>query len=156
MCEEVERMRTEPLVATTKVGLVRNALSLLEDSTSEQEFRLNLVKGLASNFKKEDRGRVFEAVFGKAVPGDRDPLILRINNGKIGAFKDEEVESVQRIYATKDIKKDIDIVSRWLKSSQNVIIVGKEGCGKSLLLEASIQELEKSEKCRITTLHCNR
>lgn len=38
------------LVATTKVGLVRNALSLIEESANEQEFKLNLVKGLASNF----------------------------------------------------------------------------------------------------------
>jgi dynein heavy chain 2 len=36
------------------------------------------------------------------------------------------------------------------------VIVGKEGCGKSLLLEASIQELERAEKCKLVTLHCNR
>ena len=40
---------------------------------------------------------------------------------------------------TKSILKDIEIVQTWLRSNQNVIIVGKEGCGKSLLLEASIQ-----------------
>jgi len=44
---------------------------------------LNLVKGLASNFDFETRGIIFEAVFGKAVPGNRDPLSLKINNGKI-------------------------------------------------------------------------
>ena len=57
---------------------------------------------------------------------------------------------------TKSIKKDIDIVSYWLKNNQSVIIVGKEGCGKSLLLEASVEELEKHEKCKMITIHCNR
>lgn len=81
--------------------MVRNALSLIEDSTNEQEFRLNLVKGLASNFNKESRGAVFEAIFNKGVPGERDPLSLRISNGKITEYKDDEFSGVQRIYPTK-------------------------------------------------------
>jgi len=68
-------------------------------------------------------------------------LSLRISNGKIGEYKDSETTGIQKIYATKEIKKDIEIVSHWLKSGHHLIIVGKEGCGKSLLLEASIQEL---------------
>jgi dynein heavy chain 2 len=47
-------------------------------------------------------------------------------------------------------------VTTWLKNNENIIIVGKEGCGKSILLEASINELEKTEKCKLVTLHCNR
>ena len=47
------------------------------------------MKGLASNFRKEERGVIFEKVFGKSVPGGRDPLSLRIANGKIGEYKDE-------------------------------------------------------------------
>ena len=78
-------------------------------------------------------------MFGKAVPGNRDPLSLRINSGKITEYKDDEFAGIQRIYPTKEIKKDIDIVSRWLRANNSLIIVGKEGCGKSLLLEASIQ-----------------
>jgi dynein heavy chain 2 len=81
---KIWKLSEKQLVATTKVGLVRNALSLIEDSTTEQEFRLNLVKGLASNFDPESRAVIFEAVFGKGVPGNRDPLSLRIANGKIG------------------------------------------------------------------------
>ena len=47
---KIWKLNEKQIVATTKVGLVRNALSLIEDSTTEQEFKLNLVKGLASNF----------------------------------------------------------------------------------------------------------
>jgi hypothetical protein len=43
-----------------------------------------LVKGIASNFPKAQRAIVFETVFGKPVPGGRDPLSLKIQNGKIG------------------------------------------------------------------------
>lgn len=118
--------------------------------------RLKLVKGLASNYQEEDRGKVFELVYGKAVPGNRDPLGLTIKGGKITEYKDQESEDLQKIYLTKSILKDIDIVTSWLRANENVIIVGKEGCGKSLLLEASIQEIEKHEKCRIITMHCNR
>lgn len=52
VCNKIWKYYDQQLVATTKVGLVRNALSLIEDSTNEQEFKLNLVKGMASNFDK--------------------------------------------------------------------------------------------------------
>jgi len=71
--------------------MVRSALSLLSDVSTEQEFKLKLVKGIASNFPQAQRATVFETVFGKAVPGGRDPLSLRIQNGKIGEYKDEDV-----------------------------------------------------------------
>lgn len=89
VCNTVWKYNEEQIVATTKVGLVRSALSLLSDAANEQEFRLKLVKGLASNFEGEMRGKVFESIFGKGVPGGRDPLSLRISNGKISEFKDE-------------------------------------------------------------------
>lgn len=149
-------MSDRQIVSTTKVGLVRNAISMLHTSNDEQEFRLNLVKGLASNFLEEDRAQIFEIVYGKPVPGNRDPLSLLIKNGKISEFKDVNAEEVQKIYLTKSLMKDIFILETWLRSNQHAIIVGKEGCGKSVLLEASIQELEKHEKCRIVTIHCNR
>lgn len=44
---------------TTKVGLVKNALSLLEKSNSETDFKLFLVKGLASNFDLDIRSEIF-------------------------------------------------------------------------------------------------
>jgi hypothetical protein len=97
------------------------------------------VKGLASNFPKAVRSKVFETVFGKPVPGGRDPLSLKISDGKIGEYKDDEVEGVQRIYPTKELKKDTEVVAQWIKGGNSLIIVGKEGCGKSILLEASIQ-----------------
>ena len=76
-------MANRQIVDTTKVGLVRNALSLLHTSNDEQQFKLNLVKGLASNFSDDDRSAIFESVYGKPVPGNRDPLSLMIKNGKI-------------------------------------------------------------------------
>ena len=59
VCNKIWKENEKMLVATTKVGLVRNALSLIEESANEQEFRLNLVKGLASNFDLETRGVIF-------------------------------------------------------------------------------------------------
>lgn len=96
------------------------------------------MKGLGSNFAHEERGAIFQEVFGKSVPGNRDPLSLYIRNSKMTEYKDDPIEGVQRIYMTKWIKKDIEIVSNWLSNDESIIIVGKEGCGKSLLLEASI------------------
>lgn len=46
-------------------------------------------------------------MFGKPVPGDRDPLSLIIKNGKITEYKDIESNEVQKIYMTKSILKDI-------------------------------------------------
>ena len=59
------------------------------------------------------------------MPNNRDPLSLKINGGKIGSYKDDEFSGIQRIYPIKEIKKDIDIVSRWLKGNNSVVIVGK-------------------------------
>ena len=53
------------------------------------------------------------------------------------------MEGVQRIYPTKELKKDVAVVCQWLREGNSIIIVGKEGCGKSLLLEASVGEVEK-------------
>ena len=68
------------------------------------------------------------------MPGGRDPLSLKIGNGKIGEYRDDDVEGVQRIYPTKELKKDTEIISQWIRGGNSAIIVGKEGCGKSLLL----------------------
>ena len=50
--------------------------------------KLNLVKGLASNYHEEERSKIFELIYGKPVPGGRDPLGLFIKNGKISEYKD--------------------------------------------------------------------
>lgn len=89
VCNKIWKENEKQIIPTTKVGLVRSALSLIADATNEQEFKLKLVKGLASNFEKDLRGFVFETVFGKGVPGDRDPLSLKSANGKIGEYKDD-------------------------------------------------------------------
>lgn len=66
-----------------------------------------MVKGLASNYHEEERGKIFEQIYGKPVPGGRDPLGLIIRNGKISEYKDQTSDEVERIYMTKSILKDI-------------------------------------------------
>lgn len=83
------------------------------------------MKGLASNMHESDRGKIFELIYKKSVPGNRDPLSLVIKGGKIAEYKDQDISKVERVYMTKAILKDVDIVSNWIKSGQNVIIVGK-------------------------------
>lgn len=68
------------------------------------------MKGLASNFSDQNRSSIFEIVYGKPVPGNRDPLSLLINNGKITEFKDIQTDEVQKIYHTKSLLKDIQIL----------------------------------------------
>lgn len=57
---------------------------------------------------------------------------------------------------TKQLKRDLAILKPWFKRGEHFIVVGKEGCGKSILVDAGIAELEKTEKCRVITIHCNR
>jgi hypothetical protein len=40
-------------------------------------------------------------VYGKKVPGDRDPLALMEKDGKITEYKDEQQQGISRIYLNK-------------------------------------------------------
>lgn len=61
-CSSVWQLHPQLIVDTTKVGLVRSALSLLDGCNSELDFKLNLMKGLVCNFKDQTREQIYQEI----------------------------------------------------------------------------------------------
>ena len=55
------------------------------------------------------------------------------------------------IVKTAPVLRDLSILSNWFESNEPFIVVGPEGCGKSLLITNAISQLRS---CQITTLNC--
>ena len=56
-------MESEFIVKTTRVGLIMNALSLLKEIGTKEEFALGLLRGFTVNFLPRKRLKFFEYVF---------------------------------------------------------------------------------------------
>src|SRR5690606_12231297 len=53
---------------------------------------------------------------------------------------------------TIDVQKTIGIIMSWLENMEPFILVGPEGCGKSMILQNCFQQLKNAQ---IATIHCN-
>ena len=77
------------IVATTRVGLVRNVLSQLSGVCSEQELTLQLLRGLASNYDNDSRREIHKRLFGKDPADPLNSLGMNLTEGRLVPFEDE-------------------------------------------------------------------
>ena len=49
----------------------------------------------------------------------------------------------------------LDRIKKWVTNNDNFIIVGPEGCGKSMLIKHAYTEIRKSQKINFAIMHCN-
>jgi dynein heavy chain 2 len=151
-------------VKTTKVGTVTSALSLLSQATSKAEFVACLVRGLGANFPYELRAKFASEVFGRAreSPADqRAPLDCFYSAGAFKPYTSQDEAYTPQDFAdptspplvrTKGIQRDIDLFQGWLEAGDPFILVGPEGCGKSLMLRSAFKRLKSAQ---VASLHCN-
>lgn len=153
-------------VKTTKVGTVMSGLSLLTQSTTKAEFVSNLIKGLGANFNFELRTRFASEVFGRAreAPADQRYPLDCFYSQQSGAFKpylsENETFTPQDfmdptappLVRTKGIQRDMDQFKGWLEAGDPFILVGPEGCGKSLMLRNAFKQLRSVQ---VASIHCN-
>jgi len=153
-------------VKTTKVGTVMSGLSMLNQAATKAEFVSCLIKGLGANFNFELRTRFASEVFGRAreSPADqRYPLdcFYSPQAGAFRAYASENENFTPQDFAdptnpplvrTKGIQRDMDLFKGWLEAGDPFILVGPEGCGKSLMLRNAFKKLRSVQ---VASLHCN-
>ena len=155
------------VVDTSLVGCVLNGLSLLAGVASRLELAVNLYKGLAGNMNEGSRDGLAKEIFsviGQSPPGRR-PLSLFYNKGrdridsydadvnvqlKLSDFKPDSYPVVQ----TSEVKGIINTLMTWLdpKMCQPFLLVGPEGCGKSLMLKHCFRQLRNTN---VAVVHCS-
>eukprot|EP00743_Colponemidia_sp_Colp-15_P007052 GILK01007609.1.p1 GENE.GILK01007609.1~~GILK01007609.1.p1 ORF type:complete len:2172 (-),score=437.61 GILK01007609.1:43-6558(-) len=156
------------VVDTTKVGTVMNALSYLADCRSKGEFVQAIIRGLGGNLPVDLRAKFANDVFGWAnerAPNPKTPLdcfyhkesasfknyTSDLNSTRIS--KEDFMRSGQvPLVRTVADQRNLDQFAPWLKSGEPFLVVGPEGCGKSLLLRHAFGELKSTQ---VATLHCN-
>ncbi len=130
---------------------------------------LGMLRAMAGNLPNQLRTQLCQKIFqlfdtSPRIDIARYPLEFEISSsGEFCLLKNEEsqpeslgsVEEPQAIN-TVGIQRDLKILEAWLSQLQPLLIVGPEGCGKSLLVRTAIVHLRKSQnKVSISTIHCN-
>ncbi|CAL4157019.1 unnamed protein product, partial [Meganyctiphanes norvegica] len=155
----------EVQVDTTLVGWVLNGLSHLQDVTSKAHFAVALVRGLGGNLPEETRAEFAREVYnwvGEHIPDQRKPLNVyydaqrdRLESYTGESYEDMSVDSSEKpLILTADAKCALDYYMPWLaeNSQQPFILVGPEGCGKSLLLHYCFSQLRNTQ---VAMVHCS-
>ncbi|XP_042887569.1 cytoplasmic dynein 2 heavy chain 1-like [Penaeus japonicus] len=155
----------EAQVETTLVGWVLNGLSHLPGVTSKVHFALALVRGLGGNLPENIRADFAREVYswvGEHIPDQRKPLNIYYDSAKdrLEAYTSESTENVKAdsaempLILTSDALCSLDYFSSWLEmeTQQPFILVGPEGCGKSLLLHYCFSKLRSTQA---TMIHCS-
>eukprot|EP01049_Picozoa_sp_SAG25_P002666 SAG25_NODE_143_length_14049_cov_6.050817_1_plen_2680_part_10 len=153
------------LVATTRVGLVQNALSQLNGCVARQQFVVSLVRGLAGGLAPTARAEMATWLFGEAGvnPIERsDPLgtYWDEHSGGLAQYSydaSNEVEELEYgaeppVLLTPHIQCAAHTVQPWLESMQPLIIVGPEGAGKALLLRHLFSTLKSAA---VAVINCS-
>jgi dynein heavy chain 2 len=152
------------MVDTTQSGIVMNGLSQLKGVTSKGEFSSALIRGLGSNMDIEKRTNFAKEVYtwvGENPIDKRRPLNSYYDT-KTMSFRSYDVETTQDItqeqllkepvILTSDVRANADFVLPWLRHNDPFIVVGPEGCGKSMLLRYCFSQLKSTS---VATVHCS-
>ena len=154
---------------TTKVGLVMNVLSQLTLTRNKADFITGLVRGFGSNFLSTIRAELSNRIFSGAnerapVDTQKNPMDFTVADGAFKAllasppefsaadFTDDEEPPALR---TVGLQRDLEVLNPWIVNCEPFIVVGPEGCGKSLLIRTAFDELRKHQKIQVATIHCN-
>ena len=159
------------VVDTTKVGLVLNALSHLVGSTCKEQFVVSLIRGLGSNMPSETRTKLALELFQLANerPLSLDDPLATYYDAETKVLKEHAGEENQELTAqdmrmtsptdrdlpvviTKDVRKCTDLFDTWLQQSEPFLLVGPEGCGKSMLLRNAFRRLKNAD---VAVVNCN-
>lgn len=157
------------IVCTTKIGLVMSGLSQLRGSTSKSQFAMGLVYGFGSYLPEDARKEYAKDIFylcGEKIPGGKELLGFRYSAESNGYMMyefepplDLSVDELFRhpMISTIDCQRAMDIMQAWLKPIKPgvfrpFVLVGPEGCGKTMLLTNLFQS---TSGMRVATINCS-
>ena len=157
--------RCECIVDTTLVGTVMNGLSQIKDTRSRNEFICGLIRGIGGNISFSQRITLAKEVFqwgGERPPDLGAPLDCKADGASIesfvaprGDYNDEiGVSDVgdKTVIPTINVQRTLAMMSSWIENSEPFVLVGPEGCGKSMIINHAFRQ---KKNISITTLHCN-
>uniref|UniRef100_A0A7S1KS08 Cytoplasmic dynein 2 heavy chain 1 n=1 Tax=Percolomonas cosmopolitus TaxID=63605 RepID=A0A7S1KS08_9EUKA len=152
------------VVETTQMGLVKSALSQLHAVSTKGQFVVGLIRGLGSYLKMETRGNFALQIFKicEEKPIDiQHPLDCKFSTD-ISQFVPYAPDTTEKItydelfdhpmVKTVAVQRTMDIIEPWLKRSEPFILVGPEGCGKSMILRNAFRQMKSVQTA---VIHCN-
>eukprot|EP01035_Chromulina_nebulosa_P017589 gene17589-23159_t len=156
-------LRNDLVVDTTLVGTVMNGLSQIKDANSRHEFICGLIRGLGGNLTITQRSSLGKEVFqwsNERPPDLGSPLdCYGLGNSFIqftasSNNHDIEVKDIGKtaVIPTVTIQRTLISIEHWINNMEPFILVGPEGCGKSLIINHAFKQ---KKNIGITTLHCN-
>lgn len=128
------------------VGTVLNGLSHLADVTSKEDFILGVIRGLGGNLDIESRVQFAKEVFGWAAERPPDlaaPLDCYVDKGMMRSYVMQNYDgSLQRsdlekgtMIETVSVQRMKDVIRPWVEHMDPFVVVGPEGCGKTMLIK---------------------
>jgi dynein heavy chain 2 len=155
------------VVERTKMGVVQTGLSHLGGVSSKSEFCVGLIRGLGCNLPLDKRTLLATKVWslsGSEKPVDaRAPLDCTWDRatGKLVPYSLREsgviaLEDISfrapPVVHTIDVQRNRDQIMPWLQDMRPFLLVGPDGCGRTLLLEESFRALKHAT---VATIHCS-
>ncbi|KAG0418555.1 hypothetical protein HPB47_004759 [Ixodes persulcatus] len=152
----------------SRMGMIflRSGLSYLADVRSRTQFALALVRGIAANLNKMAREKCAREIFswmGVIAPDPNHAFDSCYNSkrDRLDSYNPQESVEVSLsalagpsppVVETVDMLRSADLILPWLSSGvEPLLVVGPEGCGKSLLLSYCLQQLHSVE---VAAVHC--
>ncbi len=160
------------VVETTKVGIVLNALSHLVGVECREQFACALARGMGSNLDVESRAKLAAEVWqwcSETPLNASRPLdcyydaaqgrLLEYSASLVGdlSCKDMVVTSPTEVdlpvVQTIDVSKNLHLIGTWLDHNEPFLLVGPEGCGKSMVLRYAFSV--KLRSVDVAVINCN-
>lgn len=158
--------RCDYVVNSTLVGTVMNGLSQLKSANTRQEFVCGLIRGLGGNISFAQKVGLAKEVFNWA--GERPPdLGAPLDCDAYGSVFEQfsPVSDAGRgvdmllkevgeksVIPTVSVQRTMSLMKCWIDNSEPFILVGPEGCGKSMIINHAFRQ---RKNISIATLNCN-
>ena len=156
------------VIETTKVGIVHNVLSSLQKIDTKAAFVYGIMIGLGGNLKSQHRNELAQLIFQLSGerPADATNLLNNYYDQKTSGFKSFVFDSKETSLSFENLKnmskspivetisaqRDSKMIEGWFLADKPFILVGPEGCGKSLIITNIIKKLKSTS---VATIHCN-
>ena len=153
---------------TTLVGTVMNGLSQVKGAQSREEFLCGVIRGLGGNLSLAQRTVFAKELFQSASlrpPDSGAPLdcyadgasLVSFVPSKLSDFESIGIENIGQglVIPTIAVQRTLTTVDSWIAQMEPFILVGPEGCGKSMIIHHAFKQKKQKKSISIATLHCN-
>lgn len=158
-------LHSELVVETTLVGTIMNGLSQVKDANTRCEFVCALIRGIGGNLSIPNRMALAKEVFqwsNERPPDLGSPLDCYADGNSLRGYtaaSSADLDSIRvqdigysSVVPTVTVQRTVAMIDSWMNSMEPFILVGPEGCGKSMIINYAIR---KRRNVGIATLNCN-